>query len=309
MNISWLIIPAVLAGIALYGLLPALICALSRKMANASLVALAPETRSARLRRNEAESTERQADELMKETSLSPLFRQYKRFHSKLKQRLHRAGYDSPHAVWIYLASQILLPPLLLLLVTAREAATRGGSFSPSMVSAAAAVLPAVLVNGRITSRIAERKKAFTRSLYKIYRFLDLQLSAGIKMTDALSGLPGTVTDPLVHPVWLRFSALYELTLDLDAASDLVRQAFGGSDCEMLATHLRQCMQTGQAGRSLKRMEELLFSRFFSQMQQETKQIRTQLLVTACLGLVPAIVTFLYPMIHEATNALQSIFG
>jgi Flp pilus assembly protein TadB len=245
----------------------------------------------------------------MKEVHLSPVARQYKRFHSKMTQRLHRAGYDSPQAIWIYLASQILLPPLLMLLVAAREAASSDGSFSPTLISLAAAVLPAVLVNGRITSRISERKKAFTRSLYKIYRFLDLQLSAGIKMTDALSGLPGTVTDPLVHPVWLRFSALYELTLDLDAASDLVRKAFGGSDCEMLATHLRQCMQTGQAGRSLKRMEELLFSRFFSQMQQETKQIRTQLLITACLGLVPAIVSFLYPMIHEAAKALQSIFG
>jgi len=309
MNVSWLIIPALLTGIALYGLLPALFCSLSRRLANASLVALAPAAKSATPRRAEPGCAERQADGLMKEVHLSLVARQYKRIHSKITQRLHRAGYESPHAVWLYLASQIILPPLLMLLVTARQASTQSGSFSPSLISVAAAVLPAVLVNGRITSRIAERKKAFTRSLYKIYRFLDLQLSAGIKMTDALSGLPGTVTDPLVHPVWLRFSALYELTLDLDAASDLVRRAFGGSDCEMLATHLRQCMQTGQAGRSLKRMEELLFSRFFSQMQQETKQIRTQLLITACLGLVPAIVTFLYPMIHEATKALQSIFG
>ena len=308
MNVYWLIIPALLAGIALYFLLPALLCAFDRKLANSSLIALAP-TRPARLTaRLGHQPAELHKDESGKETRLTPVAKKVRFFQTKIIQRLYRAGYESPHAIWVYLASQSLLPFVLLLLVSAQRQSTTEQS-SPSLVSVAAAVLPAVLVNGRITSRIAERKKAFTRSLYKVYRFLDLQLSSGVKMTDALRGLPETVADPLVHPIWVRFSALYELTLDLDAASDLVRRAFGGSDCEMLATHLRQCMQTGQAGRSLKRMEELLFSRFFSQIQQETKQIRTHLLITACLGLVPAVVTFMYPMIHEAATALQSMFG
>ena len=311
-DLIWLIILSVLVSLASYLLLPVLACFFDRNLSAAALASLAPSTRKRQAVYHEGHRSGHHAD-LPADQRIDRLPHQrppglkipVATIIQKGVLRLQKAGYDSPNAFWIYLATQSILPLLILFSAAVRNPASGTVSFA----AYAMALLPAVLVNSSITRNIAARKRSFARSLYKIYRFLDLQLNAGIKMTDALRGLPDTVQDPLVHPVLVRFSALYELTLDLEKAMNLVRRSFGGPDCELLATHLRQCLQTGQAGRSLKRMEEMLFTRFFSQMQLETRQIRTRLLITACLGMVPAIIAFLYPLLYEATQALQSIFS
>ena len=165
------------------------------------------------------------------------------------------------------------------------------------------------IANGWISRRISSRKKAFTLALYKIYRFLDLQLTAGLKVTDALKGLPEAVQDPIVHPILLRFSARYELTLDFDLSYSEIREAFGGNDCELMATHLRQCLQTGEAGRSLQRMEDLLFARTYTLMQADSQKIRFQLLLAALLALLPGAALFMIPLLNQAISAMQSVFG
>lgn len=311
-DLLWLIILSLLVSLASYLLLPVLACFFNRNLSAAALASLVPSSRKKQLVHPDGHrsgyTADPPADLRMDRLPLQRkpgLMIPFTTMIQKGVLRLQKAGYDSPNAFWIYLATQSILPLLILFSAAARNPASGTDSFAVY----AMALLPAVLVNSSITRNIAARKRSFARSLYKIYRFLDLQLNAGIKMTDALRGLPDTVQDPLVHPVLVRFSALYELTLDLEMAMNLVRRSFGGPDCELLATHLRQCLQTGQAGRSLKRMEEMLFTRFFSQMQLETRQIRTRLLLTACLGMVPAIIAFLYPLLYEAAQALQSIFS
>jgi Flp pilus assembly protein TadB len=165
------------------------------------------------------------------------------------------------------------------------------------------------LINSRISRKVKTRRKIFTMSLFKIYRFLDLQINSGIKVTDALRGLPEAVRDPDVKSCLIRFAAQYELTLNLERAMEEIRQSFSGPDSELLATHLRQCLQTGLAGRSLIRMEELLFNRHFNLMQQDTKRIRTELLLTAMLGMAPGIIIFLYPLLYQALTSMNAIFG
>ncbi|MGI6334705.1 MAG: hypothetical protein ACOX1A_09045 [Saccharofermentanales bacterium] len=170
-------------------------------------------------------------------------------------------------------------------------------------------VLFCCLVNSWMNKRIRIRRQAYTKALYKIYRFLDFQLTAGIKTVDAFRGLPDAVHDSIVRPILVRFAARFELTLNLDQAMEEIHRFFPGTDTNLLATHLRQCLDTGQAGRSLLRMEELLFVRCFSIMQNETGKIRTQLLFTALLGICPLIILYLYPLAVQTLNALQSVFG
>ena len=171
------------------------------------------------------------------------------------------------------------------------------------------AALGISLLNTLISRRISLRRQAYTRALYKIYRFLDLQLDAGIKVTDVLRGLPDAVQDPIVKPVLIRFAASYELTLDLEQSFLAIHRAFPGMDSRLLSTQLRQSLQTGQAGRSMLRMEEMLFSRCFALMQNDTRKIRQQLLIAGLLGVSPLIILFLFPLIMQALSALQSVFG
>ena len=103
-------------------------------------------------------------------------------------------------------------------------------------------VLFCCLFNSLINKKIRTRRQAYTKALYKIYRFLDFQLTAGIKTVDAFRGLPDAVHDSIVRPVLVRFSARFELTLDLNQAMEEIGRFFPGTDTNLLATHLRQCL-------------------------------------------------------------------
>lgn len=225
---------------------------------------------------------------------------QKKRFQSplltRLEKRLRQAGLDKRDLKRLL----FVLPAAPVLLFVA--------GFDP-LRWLMTAVLFCCAGNSWISRRIYIRRKAFTLSLYKIYRFLDLQLEAGIKATDAFRGLPEAVQDRIVQPILIRFAANFELTLDLDKALLEIRTAFPGPDSDLLATHLRQCLQTGQAGRSLLRMEELLFARCFSLMQNDTQKIRFQLLLTALLGVSPFLLLFLFPLVMQTLSALHTVFG
>jgi len=80
-----------------------------------------------------------------------------------------------------------------------------------------------------------QRRQSFQLSLYKIYRFLDLQLTAGVNAFDVLKGLPEAIHQPLILQDFQRFSARLELTQDLDRALDELQAAFAGPDMNLLA--------------------------------------------------------------------------
>ena len=223
------------------------------------------------------------------------------KLRKKMATRLLRAGFADRSAIAVCFGFFLLLIPLLILTTLAI-----GWQKGQPLLLGLAMIS---VVNTWISKRINHRQRAFTIALYKIYRFLDLQLSAGLKMTDALKGLPDAVQDKTVRPILVRFSARYELTLDFDLAFHEIRDFFQGTDCELLATHLRQCLQTGEVGKSLQRMEELLFSRYFSLMQADSQKIRLHLLLTALLGILPAATLFMLPLLYQALTAMQSIFG
>lgn len=224
-----------------------------------------------------------------------------KKLRSKIMARLQKAGYFGPNTLTVYLGLMVFLLPITFAIgiLTGQD----------SSRFALLGIVLLTLINTWISRRSADRKKAFTKALFKIYRFLDLQLTAGIKVTDTLRGLPDAVQDKTIHPVLVRFAAVYELTLNLESAFTEIRTAFPGTDSELMATHLRQCLLTGEAGRSMFRMEELLFSRYFNLMQNDSRKIRLHLLLIAMLGILPGGILFIYPLLFQAVSAMQSVFG
>jgi hypothetical protein len=279
--VVWIIASAGLIGSAVYRLLPCLACRTSHQLAAGCM--------------NRSTGLPNEVRHCLT-TRVLPV-----QWRTKMSIRLQRAGYFSEQALTIYLG--VMLLPVPAMTILGLLIGSSGGQ------AALAGLLLITLVNTWISRRIVARQKAFTKALFKIYRFLDLQLTAGIKITDSLKGLPEAVEDKTVHPVLLRFVALFELTLNLEKAFDEIRTAFRGTDSELLATHLGQCLQTGEAGRSLFRMEELLFSRYFNLMQAETQKIRLHLLLTAVLGILPGLILFMYPLISQAISAMRSVFG
>ncbi|NLO36783.1 MAG: hypothetical protein GX112_10615 [Clostridiaceae bacterium] len=226
---------------------------------------------------------------------------QARRFAARIRLFLQKAGYHHPLALELYLLAQLGIPVFLL----AYGLLTHPSPWIP--VASAAGL--AAWVNNTVQIRVRKRQQAFSRSLYKVYRFLESQILSGVAVTDALRGLPEAVRDRVVQPVLIRFTAIFEVTCDMEQAFTVIRQSFSGQDVDLLQANIRQCLQTGVAGKSMQRMEDLLFARFFSQMQVETNRVRHRLVWTAAAGLVPVAVLFLYPLVQGALSALDMIFG
>ncbi|MDD4461133.1 MAG: hypothetical protein EOM13_00435 [Clostridia bacterium] len=178
----------------------------------------------------------------------------------------------------------------------------------PAGISGLIILLTWFLISRVVALQSIRLKKAFERDLFKIYRFVDLQLSSGVRLTDTLSGLADAAPGSPIRMFLQRFSAVYQLTFDLDQASSELRRLFPGSDMNLLTGHLEQTLRTGQTGRSLLRMENLLFARYFSCLQTESAALRRDLLWLALAGLTPTLAALLFPLLMSAVEALSTLF-
>ncbi len=222
-------------------------------------------------------------------------------FLEKQHRRMIQAGDERPDALQIYLRSQFYI---------FIGTVTIGIVFKlPGIQRLLIAVMLIAFSNTRLERKIVLRRNVVERSFYKIYRFIDNQIAAGIKPTDVLQGLHEATDDPLVKPLLIRFVGRYSLTLDLDQAIGELRRLQAGKDVETLGTQLRQLLVTGTAGRSFQRTEALLFTRYFSLLQKQSETVRTRLLIAAILLMLPTLLLFLMPMIYQAVSALNNVFG
>lgn len=225
----------------------------------------------------------------------------FKRWLERCRLRLDQAGLSGRFVLPLYVTIQLGLPAVIVII------GWLGGTrFKYAFLFA---ILLASVTNTVINRKKKMRNHAFSRSLYKIYRFIDEQVSSGVHVTDTLRGLSEAVRDPVVRPALVRFSTVYAVTLDCEQAFAVLNHYFGGKDCFLLAVHIRQCIKSGVTGRTMHRMEELLFTRTFGMMQEDTRAIRGHLAITAALALMTPMVLFLYPLLHEAANAMHNLMG
>lgn len=224
-----------------------------------------------------------------------------KPLYTWLAKQLVRAGLRRPLHLQLLLWGFLLPAPLGLLLAIALK--------RPDQNLFLAGLLASILLNSWLSRRIRQRRRSFQLSLYKIYRFLDLQLTSGIKAMDVLKGLADVIDQPLIRPDFQRFCAQLELTLDIDRALLELDTVFAGPDMNLLASQLRNSLQTGVVGQTFYRMESLMFNRHIALIQARSKQIRTWLVLVALLALIPIEILFLYPIVAQALAAFTQLFG
>lgn len=223
------------------------------------------------------------------------------RFKKKVLSFMNESGIGDTNS-WIYWIILTFMLPLLLVVFMI----FRGDS---KIIIIGITCLCAVLPNIYIKSRIEKRKKAFIINAYKLYYFLHSQISSGIKVTDAIKGLHEIADDPLIHNTFVRFVAQYELTLNIDSSLKILRDSFSGYDCEMLCVSIEQCVNTGMAGRTLLKMEQIMFGKYFFYLQKDTEKYRTKLLISGLFAIIPVLMLFLMPMLFDAMQGFGQIMS
>jgi len=224
-------------------------------------------------------------------------------FPAKLKRYLVLKLFESglgDQNTWIYWIGLTFIFPGIMFLILSIQKYSIGTKF-------AFCALCFVLPNMYLKSQIEKRKRAFIINAYKLYYFLHSQISSGIKVTDAIKGLYEIADHPLIQKTFIQFVAQYELTLNIEESLQVLKQSFSGYDCEMLCVSIQQCVNTGMAGRTLLKMEQLMFAKYFYNLQKDTEKFKTKLLISGLFAIAPIIMIFLFPMLNDALKAFGTI--
>lgn len=222
-------------------------------------------------------------------------------FKNIIINKIYESGLGN-HDTWIYwIGITVLFPIVLYVLLSLQKY-----SFISKICLC---LLCVVLPNVYLTNQIEKRKRAFIINAYKLYYFLHSQISSGIKVTDAIKGLHEIADHPLIQKTFINFVAQYELTLNIEESLQVLRKSFSGYDCEMLCVSIQQCVNTGMAGKTLLKMEQMMFSKYFFYLQKDTEKYKTTLLIAALFAIVPLVMIFLMPVIYDAFKAFKTIIG
>lgn len=221
----------------------------------------------------------------------------------KLKEhtisKVHESG-NGDNNTWIYwLGLTSVLPVILFILLTLQQYSIG--------VKIALCSLCLVMPNIYLEGRIARRKRAFIINAYKLYYFMHSQISSGVKVTDAIKGIYEIADHPLIQKTFIQFVAQYELTLNIEDSLQVLRKSFSGYDCEMLCVSIQQCINTGMAGKTLLKMEQMMFSKYFYYLQKDTEKFKTKLFISGIFAIVPIIMIFLFPVLFDAMKAFEKI--
>ncbi len=165
-----------------------------------------------------------------------------------------------------------------------------------------------IYFSGMTHLKIKERKNTFVTGVYKIYRHMALQLTSGMSSAEVIKHLYESVEEPFLKEAMFGFSSCYFKTMDLDMAAEELTKRIEGDEIHVLATVLRQGLQTGDHYEMVVKQEQLMVKRYYAALAAESEWIRAKGIWIA-IGLCLLVFLLLaVPMVYEMGRATQSIF-
>lgn len=148
----------------------------------------------------------------------------------------------------------------------------------------------------------------FNQNLYKIYRFLFTQLSAGLSPVEVLRHIHLAARDREMYAAMTAFSGAYFRTLNFERASKELLGRYPNKESEVLLTVLRQGIESGDSLDLIQRQEEVMTQRYLDAvaLESERLQLNLILMIVASGGIVFAIMGI--PLVVQMVKALESLF-
>jgi hypothetical protein len=221
--------------------------------------------------------------------------------YTKAASKVKKCGYTGRHAVIYYIMLKYVAPLILFIPVSA-------ACFPDVLKPAALSMLFPVAVEIVTAGNKRKVDRMYQKNTYKIYKYLHNQVSAGIKVTDAIRTVYEVVGDNVLKEALILLVAEFELTNDIDAALDEFRMRFNTPDSETLCIALKQGILTGDNSELLARQEDLMFRRYFNYIQAETDSCKTKNTLVAALFSLIVVIMITVPLLKDAGDAAGSIF-
>ncbi len=220
-------------------------------------------------------------------------------FYQKIKNFLKRAGYKGTYSVLWYTILQLVVPFVLSIITAVCR------DFSLAIAVFLLLFLNTFYIVFKKGKRVA---KQLEKSVYRIYKYLDNQVSAGVKSTDSIKSVYEVVDDKELKDILIRFAARYELTLDIDESLKDFCSYFNTLESETLAVAIKQGVDTGNNQNILMRQEEVMFNKYLNYIQMETENAKKKAALSMIAFMLIIIIMVAVPMFNDAKEALKQIF-
>lgn len=153
------------------------------------------------------------------------------------------------------------------------------------------------------------RQAEFATGVYRIYRHMALQLTAGMSPTEMLKHLHEAVPEPYLKEAVYSFSSCYFRSMDLELATEELIKRISGDEIQVLATVLRQGVETGDAYSLIQKQEQLMLKRYYAALETETAMMQAKGIGLATGLCLLVFVLLAMPMLYEMSRASQMIFN
>lgn len=158
-------------------------------------------------------------------------------------------------------------------------------------------------------SKTKIRKEVFSRNAHKIFKFMLNQVSAGVRMSDALMKLYIVVNDKHLKECLIDLSAYYSQTSDLNTSLNILRRDYKGSEVDAFCVAVEHGIFMGSNYNTLKNLEELLFSKYIYQIKHETKLKKKRSLLSGIFLCSSIVLMIIVPIIIDMFRALEAVFN
>lgn len=219
--------------------------------------------------------------------------------YQKTKNMLKKAGYKGESAVFWYVIFQLIIPLALSIIAAIYR------DLSMSMAVFFMLFFNVFYLVYKKGKRVA---KQLEQSVYRIYKYLHNQVSAGVKNTDAIKSVYEVIDDKELKDILIRFAARYDLTLDIDESLKDFCSHFNTIESETLAVAIKQGVDTGDNQNILMQQEEVMFEKYLNYIQRETENAKKKAAWAMVFFMLIIIIMIAVPMAKDMKDALNQIF-
>lgn len=223
-------------------------------------------------------------------------------YFEKEKEKVIRAGFGEDKAVVLYIFIKYFLSVFLGIV----GAITNYPNISKGIMMFFIVFLSSELV---IKFEIKRNNRVFQKNSYKLYKFLNNQVSSGIRISEALKNLYMIIDDYNMKKVLIKFSAIYIQTSNIDLALKEFDKYYNTQESESLCICIKQGIKSGDSSNLLMRQEEVMFNKYVNYIQLETEFQRQKGLICVTLLCVIVVIMIGVPLILDMSRALTSIFS
>ncbi len=152
------------------------------------------------------------------------------------------------------------------------------------------------------------KRTEFSKQLYRIYKYLYLQSSSGMRGEDIIKSLHRIIYKQPLKDLLLKMSATVAQTHDIAYAIQQFRRHFNEEDGEMLMSIFETMRLSGLSKEAYMRLDQMMFQKYLIQMGRDTQRIRRLYFCAVTSFIIAASLLLFLPIVDQMMKSAEIIF-